>query len=123
MIAIAGNQQRPLAELVRVAQPGARGAGAESMALTAPMPADLVELDERGHLNFQFCFRALESNRVLITQAALHIEDAYYFPEARTWWEAYAAQATAPDRAVERESSRRDAGRWLSLGVVVGRKL
>jgi len=123
MIAIAGNQQRALAELVRVARPGARVAVAETMALTAPTPADLVELDERGHLNFQLCFRALESNRVLITQAALHIEDAYYFPEARAWWEAYAAQATAPDRSAERESSRRDQGRWLSLGVVVGRKL
>jgi len=87
------------------------------------MSAGLVELDERGHLNFQLCFRALESNRVLIAQTALHIEDAYYFPEARAWWEAYAAQATAPDRAVERELIRRDAGRWFSLGVVVGRKL
>jgi len=87
------------------------------------MPADLVELDERGHRNFQLCFRALESNRVLIAQAALHIEDASCFPEARAWWEAYAAQATAPGRAVERELIRPDAGRWWSLGVVVGRKL
>ncbi len=123
MIAIADNQQRALAEMVRVARPGARVGIAEPIALTAAMPPDLAELDERGRLNFQLCFRTLESNRVLIAQAGLHLEDAYYFPEARAWWEAYAAQATAPDRAVERELIRRDAGRWLSLGVVVGQKL
>ncbi len=33
------------------------------------------------------------------------------------------AETFAPDRAAERESSWRDQGRWLSLGVVVGRKL
>jgi len=123
MIAIAGNQQRALAEMVRVARPGARVGIAEPMALAVPMPPDLADLDERGRLNFQLCFRTLKSNRVLIAQAGLHVEDAYYFPEAQVWWEAYAAQATAHARAVERELIRRDAGRWLSLGLVVGRRL
>ncbi len=33
------------------------------------------------------------------------------------------AETFAPDRATEREVIRPDAGRWLSLGVVVSRKL
>ena len=33
------------------------------------------------------------------------------------------AETFAPDRAVEREVIRGDQGRWLSLGVVVGRTL
>ena len=45
-----------------------------------------------------------------------------YFPEARLWWLAYEAQATQPGREVERELIRRDEGRWLSLGLVVGEK-
>ena len=116
--------ERPaaLAEMVRVARPGTRVGIAEPMCVPAPIPPEIAELDERGGLRFQQCFRTVEWNRDLFTRAGLLVTQAVYFPEARPWWLAYAAQATQPGREVERELIRRDEGRWLSLGLVVGEK-
>jgi SAM-dependent methyltransferase len=111
-----------LAEMVRVARPGARVGIAEPMCLPVPIPPEIAELDERGGLRFQQCFRSVKWNRDLFTRAGLLVIDASYFPEARRWWLAYEAQATQPGREVERELIRRDGGRWLSLGLVVGEK-
>lgn len=122
MIAVAGDQEQALAEIVRVTRRGAQIGIAEPMAATASMPADLAELDAQGHLDFQVCFRTLDSNQALFEQAHLAVEAASYFSEAQEWWEAYSAQATSPNRAIERELIRRDKGCWLSLGLLVGRK-
>jgi hypothetical protein len=95
---------------------------AEPMCLPAPIPPEIAELDERGRLRFQQCFRTVAWNRDLFTRTGLLVTQACYFPEARPWWLAYEAQATQPGREVERELIRRDEGRWLSLGLVVGEK-
>jgi len=120
-----GGDERPaaLAEMVRVARPGARVGIAEPMCLPAPIPAEIAALDERGGLRFQRCFRTVAWNEALFERCGLRVIEAYYFPEARRWWLAYEAQATQPGREVERELILRDDGRWLSLGLVVGQKL
>jgi SAM-dependent methyltransferase len=119
---IGDDRPAALAEMVRVARPGARVGIAEPMCLPAPMPPEIAELDERGGLRFQQYFRTVEWNRDLFTRAGLLVIEASYFPEARQWWLAHEAQATQPGREVERELIRRDEGRWLSLGLVVGEK-
>lgn len=119
---IADDRPAALAEMVRVARPGARVGIAEPMCLPALIPPEIAALDERGELRFQHCFRTVEWNRDLFTQAGLAVTGAYYFPDARRWWLAYEAQTTQPGRAIERELIRRDEGRWLSLGLVVGEK-
>jgi hypothetical protein len=82
--AISGDD-RPaaLAEMVRVARPGARVGIAEPMCLPAPMPPEIAELDERGGLCFQQCFRTVEWNCDLFTRAGLLVTHAFYFAEAR----------------------------------------
>jgi SAM-dependent methyltransferase len=111
-----------LTEMVRVARPGARVGIAEPMCLPAPIPVEIAALDERGDLRFQQCFRTVAWNEALFERCGLTVVEASYFPEARRWWLAYAAQATQPGREVERELVLRDNGRWLSLGLVVGQK-
>jgi SAM-dependent methyltransferase len=116
--------ERPaaLAEMMRVARPGARIGIAEPMCLPVAIPAEIAELDERGDLRFQQCFRTVAWNETLFERCGLRVVRGYYFPEARRWWLAYEAQATQPGREVERELILRDNGRWLSLGQVVGQK-
>lgn len=111
-----------LAEMARVARPGARIGITEPMCLPAPILPEVADLDERGKLRFQHCFRTVDWNRDLFTRAGLTVTQGYYFPEARRWWIDYALQATQPGRETERELIRRDDGRWLSLGLVVGEK-
>ena len=119
-----GDERRAaLAEMVRVARPGARVGIAEPMCLPAAIPAEIAELDERGHLRFQEFFRTVAWNRALFEDCGLRVTEGYYFPDARRWWLAYEAQATQPGRETERELILRDDGRWLSLGQVVGQKL
>ncbi len=113
-----GGDERPaaLAEMVRVARPGARVGIAEPMCLPVPIPAEIAALDEQGDLRFQQCFRTVAWNTALFERGGLRVVEEYYFPEARRWWLAYEAQATQPERAVERALILRDNGRWLSLG-------
>jgi SAM-dependent methyltransferase len=116
--------ERPaaLAEMVRVARRGARIGIAEPMCLPNPVPPEIAQLDERGGLRFQQCFRTVPWNEGLFARCGLRPVEGYYFPEARQWWLAYEAQATQPGREIECELILRDAGRWLSLGQVVGQK-
>lgn len=111
-----------LAEMVRVARPGARVGIAEPICLPTSVPPEIAALDERGELGFQHFFRTVDWNRDLFTRAGLTVIQAFYFPQARRWWLAYEAQATQPGREIERELIRRDDGRWLSPGLVVGEK-
>jgi len=119
---IRDDRPRALEEMARVAKPGARVGITEPMCLPAPIPPEIAELDERGQLEFQHCFRTLDWNRELFEDADLSITAAYYFPEARLWWTEYAEGERPANRALERELIARDEGRWLSLGLVVGEK-
>lgn len=114
-------EERPqaLREMIRVARPGALIGIAEPMC-HAHMPDDLVALDVEHALQFGALFRTLEWNKNLFTAQELTITDAYYFPEAYPWWQAYAARGRIS--AGEQALINRDQGRWLSLGLVVGRK-
>jgi SAM-dependent methyltransferase len=76
--------ERPaaLAEMVRVARPGARVGIAEPMCLPVPIPPEIAEIDERGRLRFQRCFRTVAWNRDLFMRTGLLVVEASYFPEA-----------------------------------------
>lgn len=117
-----GDREGALREMIRVARPGARIGIAEPMCLPDPIPPELAELDERGTLRFQQCFRSMNWNRDLFERAGLRIVESYYFPEARQWWLEYGKTARLAERAIERELIERDEGRWISLGLVTGEK-
>jgi SAM-dependent methyltransferase len=119
--------ERPaaLAQLVRVTRPGGGIGIAEPMGLPAPIPPEVADLDVRCHGHkpgFRNSFRTVEWNRSLFGEHGLVVTDAdaYYFPEAHRWWLDYAAEGNISPQ--EQELIRTDGGRWLSLGLVVGRK-
>ena len=84
------------------------------------MPPELRALDQAGNLHFEACFRTVDWNRELFDQNGLRITDAGYFPDAYMWRVENLAQYTPP--VSEGALIRQDRGRWLSLGMVVGRK-
>jgi hypothetical protein len=43
---------------------------------------------------------------------------AHYFDEGYSWWLRYAEEAKISD--AEKELIRRDGGRWIALGLLVG---
>lgn len=114
-------EERPqaLQEMIRVARPGACIGIAEPMCHPV-MPDDLIKLDEEHNLQFRNSFRTLDWNRKLFVDHGLTIAQSRYFPGAYDWWLAYRAQGRIS--AAEQELILRDQGRWLSLGLVVGRK-
>lgn len=118
---IGAERPQALQELIRVARPGARIGIAEPMCLPVEMPADLQALDAEHRLAFQDSFRTLDWNRHLFESHGLTVVEAHYFPEAPTWWLDYVGASHISDG--ERAFIRRDQGRWLSLGLLVGQKV
>jgi SAM-dependent methyltransferase len=121
---IGDGRPQALAQMVRVAKPGARVGIAEPMCLPDPVPPDVLELDRRykqGRWS-EYYFRTVEWNRALFGEHGLSVAepDAYYFPDAYSWWLEYAAAGKISPE--EQQLIRTDGGRWLSLGLVVGRK-
>lgn len=119
--------ERPaaLAQLVRVTRPGGGIGIVEPMGLPTPIPPEVADLDVQCHgdkAGFQNSFRTVAWNRSLFGEHGLVVADAdaYYFSEAHRWWLDYAAEGNISPQ--EQELIRTDGGRWLSLGLVVGRK-
>ena len=117
---IGDDRPRALTEMVRVARPGAPVGIAEPMCLPGDMPSELRALDQAHTLRFEHYFRTVDWNRDLFERADLEVTEARYFPDAYTWWVENLAQYTPT--AGEEALIRRDGGRWLSLGMVVGHK-
>jgi|GEM_PF-4645184 len=114
--------ERPVAlkEVMRVAKVGARIGIAEPMCRPLEMPEDLAALDAEFKLGFKECFRTLDWNRQLFTDAGLTIVAEQYFPNARDLWMAYRALGFI--KPEEEELILRDEDRWISLGMMVGEK-
>lgn len=114
-------EERPVAlkEMIRVARPGARIGIAEPMCLSH-MPEDLCGLDEKYGLKFKQSFRTLEWNRRLFLGHGLTVVEEFHFPKAYEWWLNYQAQGRIG--AGEQEFIKRDLGRWITLGLMVGEK-
>jgi cyclopropane fatty-acyl-phospholipid synthase-like methyltransferase len=120
---IGDERPQALEQMVRVAKPGARVGIAEPMCLPVPIPPEVLELDRRAGAQWHdYHFRTVEWNRALFERHGLTVgaSDAYYFPDAYSWWLDYAAARKVPP--AEHELIRADGGRWLSLGLVVGQK-
>jgi len=117
---IGADRPRALAEMVRVARPGAGVGIAEPMCLPDDMPDGTRALDRALGLGFETLFRTVEWNRALFAAAGLDVSDARYFADAFPWWAAYAAEGRISPGEVQLIAH--DAGRWLSLGMVVGWK-
>ena len=112
-----------LAQMVRVAKPGARIGIAEPMCLPVTIPQDIAALDAAGSLTFEEHFRSVDWNVQLFKEAGLTITESYYFPDAIKWWDEYALVRLAGDKhKAERDLIAADRGRWISLGTVVGEK-
>lgn len=118
---IAEDRATALAQMVRVAKPGARVGIAEPMCLPAPIPVRLRELDRvrfpdgRG---FELHFRSVDWNAQLFEQNGLTVTERSYFSDAVKWWREYSEQGSDAERALIQA----DSGRWASLGMVVGEK-
>jgi SAM-dependent methyltransferase len=117
---IGDERPQALAQMVRVTKSGGHIGIAEPMCLSVPMPADMQELDDHYQLGFQSAFRTVDWNCALFEQHGLTITHQYYFPEAQQCWLTYAAEGNIS--TAEQELIRRNDGRWLSLGLVVGQK-
>jgi ubiquinone/menaquinone biosynthesis C-methylase UbiE len=118
---IGDERPQALQEMIRVARPGARIGIAEPMCHPV-MPDDLVAIDQAHGLKFQECFRTLEWNRQLFAEHGLAITESSHFADAYTWWLQYRTQMQGRISAGEQDLILRDQGRWISLGMVVGRK-
>ena len=116
---IGDERPKALAEMVRVARAGAAVGIAEPMCLPGDMPPDLRALDDET-LRFEYYFRTVDWARQLFERSGLRVSAAAYFADGYRWWVENLAQYDAP--GAEAELIRRDGGRWLSLGMVVGRK-
>lgn len=118
---IAEDRAAALAQMVRVAKPGARVGIAEPMCLPAPIPVRLRELDRvRFHdgRGFELHFRSVDWNAQLFEQNGLTVTERSYFSDAVKWWREYSEQVSDAERALIQA----DSGRWASLGMVVGEK-
>jgi ubiquinone/menaquinone biosynthesis C-methylase UbiE len=118
---IAEDRAAALAQMVRVAKPGARIGIAEPMCLPAPIPEAVRGLDRvrfpdgRG---FEFHFRSVDWNAELFEQAGLSVIERQYFPEAAKWWGEYSERVSEAEQALIQA----DTGGWATLGIVVGEK-
>ncbi|NKB67720.1 MAG: methyltransferase domain-containing protein [Candidatus Latescibacteria bacterium] len=113
---IGDDRQAALAQMIRVAKPGASIGIAEPMCLPTQIPKKVAELDKAHNLRFQHFFRTVQWNCDLFLENGLEISRKSYFPEAMAWWREYIKEGA------ERQLVEEDGGRWLSLGMVVGRK-
>lgn len=114
---IADDRPAALAEMVRVARPGARVGIAEPMCLPALIPPEIAALDERGELRFQHCFRTVEWNRDLFTQAGLAVTGASYCLLLPRCAPMVARLRSAGDTAGARDRARVDPPRRGALAV------
>ena len=115
---IGDERPQALAEMVRVARPGARVGIAEPMCLARAIPPEVAELDKAGAHGFERHFRTVGWNAKLFEDAGLTVTERIYFLDAWRWWMEYSAHVKEAERALIRA----DGGRWLSLGMVVGEK-
>lgn len=99
---------RPIAleQIKRVLKPGSSFGIAEAMNLNVPKPS--------------FEFSTLEQNRVLFEHHGFEVTHAQYFEKGYQWWLDNADRIQKHDE--HERKVRADAGRSLSLGMIVGRK-
>jgi hypothetical protein len=90
------------------------------MCQPGPIPPEVAALDDTSGGPFQRCFRTVAWNKTLFARHGLTAVTGGAIPEGYRWWREYAAEGKIP--AAEQELIRRDGGRWLALGMVVGQK-
>ena len=115
---IGDERPQALAEMVRVARPGAYVGVAEPMCLARTIPPEVAELDKAGSHGFEHHFRSVEWTAKLFEDAGLKVTQRIYFLDAWKWWIEYSPRTKEAERAL----IKLDGGRWLSLGMVVGEK-
>jgi ubiquinone/menaquinone biosynthesis C-methylase UbiE len=118
---IGDDRPQALAQMIRVTKPGGYIGIAEPMCHPVPISSDIAELDRQHNLDFQYYFRTIDWNCDLFKRSGLVVTYQSYFPEALQWWRDYADEGKIS--LGEQNLIRRDSGHWLSLGMVVGRKL
>jgi ubiquinone/menaquinone biosynthesis C-methylase UbiE len=112
-----------LKEMIRVLRPGGYLGIAEPMTRCEQIPRDLKEIDQgdwEGHFN------TLEWNRKLFEEHGLEITHAQLSDKSDQYWQEYAMYDPGMRKSQnghDHAMIAADKGRWLAIGIVVGRKV
>ena len=70
------------------------------------------------------CFATIQATETACSSAGFEIIQADYAPDARLWWQEYAAYDPGCREGLddERKAIEVDDGRWLSFGYVIAKK-
>lgn len=113
-----------LAEIHRLLCPdGIFGLG-EPMHFDVEIPPDLAPLISQGEGSWADCFATIAETIDAVKSVGFKVLDADYIPEARSWWQEYAAYdpSCRQDPEGEPYTIEVDGGRWLSFGYVIAHK-
>ena len=113
-----------LKELFRVLRPGGVLGLAEPMHRGGPPPADLDPLVSDGPIPFKSFLATPEHTVEQFREAGFEVTDSGHAPDARAWWEEFAAYDDECKRNPDGNPRMLtvDAGRWISFGYVIGRR-
>lgn len=113
-----------LRELFRILKPGGIFGLAEPMHLEVGLPEDLKPYVSQESFAWKDCFRSISYTKDAVRTAGFEIVEADYAPDARKWWEDYAAHdpfcKENPDE--DPKTLEVDNGRWVSFGYIIAQK-
>ena len=89
-----------------------------------PPPADLDPLVSEGPLPFKKFLSTPEHTADQFREAGFHIIEAGHAPDAHEWWQEFAVHDDECKRNPDGNPRMLavDAGRWISFGLVVGKR-
>lgn len=114
-----------LKEIRRVLRPGGIFGIGEPMHLDVPLPNDLEPYVSQEEFPWKECFRDINHSVRVVREAGFEIIESGYAPDSREWWVEYVENdpfcLAAPDE--DPLTIEKDAGRWVSFGYIIAKKV